>query len=185
MSEIVKMALYLDNSLEYADEGSGPLRVKKSLKSGNALSFESDGLYAEAIPGKPGSTGTGYPDNYRSANGVISGVATPESMNSVPKRIVGPNIIHRIFTASNPDGSGGSGGTMNTPGNAIGPVDVTENTSLNTVGFNSTVSRHKKYTGTNSWLRTNDGPVMTKNSNGQMVPYGSVAHYMILLAIGG
>ena len=91
----------------------------------------------------------------------------------------------KLVATKAPDGSGGSGGTMNTPGNAIGPVDVTENTSLNTVGFNSTVSRHKKYTGTNSWLRTNDGPVMTKNSNGQMVPYGSVAHYMILLAIGG
>ena len=79
MSETVKMTLNLDNSLEYADGGSGPLRVKKSLKSGNTLSFESDGLYAEAIPGQPGSTGTGYPDNYRSSNGVVSGVATPES----------------------------------------------------------------------------------------------------------
>lgn len=105
MPESVRMTLYLDNSLEYADGGSGPLRVKKSLKSGNTLSFESDGLYAEAIPGQPGSTGTGYPDNYRSANGVMSGVATPESMNSVPKRIVGPSIMHRVFTASSPDGS--------------------------------------------------------------------------------
>ena len=105
MSETVKMTLNLDNSLEYADGGSGPLRVKKSLKSGNTLSFESDGLYAEAIPGQPGSTGTGYPDGYRSSNGVISGVATPESMSSVPKRIVGPSIMHRVFTASSPDGS--------------------------------------------------------------------------------
>lgn len=105
MSETVKMTLNLDNSLEYGNGGTGPLRVKKSLKSGNTLSFESDGLYAEAIPGQPGSTGTGYPDNYRSANGVMSGVATPESMNSVPKRIVGPSIMHRVFTASSPDGS--------------------------------------------------------------------------------
>lgn len=91
----------------------------------------------------------------------------------------------KLVATKAPDGSGGSGGTMNTPGNAIGPVGATENTSLNTVGFNSTVSRHKKYTGTNSWLQANDGPVMTKNSNGQMVPNGSIAHYMILHATGG
>ena len=106
----IKITLDLNNSLEYGNNGTGPLRIKASkLDEGtsraNTLEFKSDGLYAQAKPGNPGSTGTGYPDNYRSANGVISGVATPESMNSVPKRIVGPSIMHRVFTASNPDGS--------------------------------------------------------------------------------
>lgn len=91
----------------------------------------------------------------------------------------------KIVATKAPDGSGGSGGTMNTPGNAIGPIDATENTSLNKVGFNSTVSRHKKYTGSDNFIQANDGPVMTKNENGQMVPYKSIAHYMILHATGG
>lgn len=86
-------------------DSNDKLRVKRSLKSGNTLVFESDGLYAQAIPGQPGSTGTGYPDGYRSANGIVSGIAGPEDMTSVSKRIVGPSIIHRVFTALSPDGS--------------------------------------------------------------------------------
>lgn len=99
----VKIQLNLNNSLEY--NSTNKLRVKRSLKAGNTLTIESDGLYAQAIPGNPGSTGTGYPDGYRSANGVLSGVAMPEDLSSVPHRIVGPNIVHRIFTCSHIDGS--------------------------------------------------------------------------------
>ena len=91
----------------------------------------------------------------------------------------------KIVATKAADGSPGSGGTMNTPGNAIGPTDATSSTSLQTVGFNSTVSRHKKYTGTNSWLKSNDGPVMTKLSGSSLVANGSIASYMISRANGG
>lgn len=91
----------------------------------------------------------------------------------------------KIIATKAADGSPGSGGTMNTPGNAIGPTDATSSTSLQTVGFNSTVSRHKKYTGTNSWLKSNDGPVMTKLSGSSLVANGSIASYMISRANGG
>lgn len=93
--------------------------------------------------------------------------------------------LNMIIATKAPDGSPGSGGTMNTPGNAIGPVDATSSTSLQTVGFNSTVSRHKKYTGTDSWLKSNDGPVMTKLSGSSLVANGSIASYMISRANGG
>lgn len=91
----------------------------------------------------------------------------------------------KIVATKAADGSPGSGGTMNTPGNAIGPTDATSSTSLQTVGFNSTVSRHKKYTGTNSWLKSNDGPVMTKLSGSSLVANGSIASYMISRTNGG
>ena len=91
----------------------------------------------------------------------------------------------KIVATKAADGSPGSGGTMNTPGNAIGPTDATSSTSLQTVGFNSTVSRHKKYTGTNSWLKSNDGPVMTKLSGSSLVANGSIASYMISRANAG
>lgn len=91
----------------------------------------------------------------------------------------------KIVATKAADGSPGSGGTMNTPGNAIGPTDATSSTSLQTVGFNSTVSRHKKYTGTNSWIKSNDGPVMTKLSGSSLVANGSIASYMISRANGG
>lgn len=103
MPSSITITVNTNNSME--TDSNSKLRVKRSLKTGNTLTFESDGLYAEAIPGQPGSTGTGYPDNYRSANGIMSGVATPESMNVVSKRIVGPSIMHRVFTAFSPDGS--------------------------------------------------------------------------------
>lgn len=90
----------------------------------------------------------------------------------------------KIVATKAPDGSPGSGGTMNTPGNALGPINASETDSLPTIGFNSSVSRHKKYTGTNTFLQNNDGPVMTKNNDGQMVPNGSVAMYMIYRARG-
>ena len=91
----------------------------------------------------------------------------------------------KIVATKAADGSPGSGGTMNTPGNAIGPTDATSSTSLQTVGFNSTVSRHKKYTGTNSWIKSNDGPVMTKLLGSSLVANGSIASYMISRANGG
>lgn len=99
----MKIKLNLNNSLEY--DSNGKLRVKRSAKTGNTLTIEPDGLYAPAIPGKPGSSGTGYPDGYRSANGVMSGVTSPYNTASTSKRIVGPSIMHRIFTCGNTDGS--------------------------------------------------------------------------------
>lgn len=90
-----------------------------------------------------------------------------------------------IVATKAPDGTPGTGGSMNTPGNGIGPIDATATTSLQTIGFNSSVSRHKKYTGTNSWLKTNDGPVMTKLNGDILVADGSVASYMISRAKGG
>lgn len=99
----MKIKLNLNNSLEY--DSNGKLRVKRSAKTGNTLTIEPDGLYASAIPGKPGSSGTGYPDGYRSANGVMSGVTSPYNTATASKRIVGPSIMHRIFTCNNTDGS--------------------------------------------------------------------------------
>ena len=90
----------------------------------------------------------------------------------------------KLVATKAPDGTPGSGGTMNTPGNALGPITSTESTYLQTIGFNSSVSRHKKYTGMNTFLQDNDGPVMTNNHNGEMVPNGSIATYMIALAGG-
>lgn len=90
----------------------------------------------------------------------------------------------KIVATKAEDGSPGSGSTMNTPGNAIGPIDATSSTSLRIIGFNSTVSRHKKYTGTDSWLKINDGPVMTKLSESSLVADGSIASYMISHANG-
>lgn len=99
----IKITLDLDNSLEYGNKGAGPLRIKTSkLDEGtsraNTLEFKSDGLYAQAKPGDPGSTGTGYPDRYESYNGIKSGVTTPHSDDSYPRRIVADCFIHRVFT---------------------------------------------------------------------------------------
>lgn len=102
MGTNVTIGLDTDESLAYTDN---KLCVNKASKSGNTLTIESDGLYAQAKPGEPGSTGTGYPDGYRSANGISSGIATPESSQAVSRRIVAPNIVHRIFTCNNVDGS--------------------------------------------------------------------------------
>ena len=107
----VKINLNLANSLEFANNGNGPLKVKKSERSGNNLEFitsgtdEEIGLYAAAVPGHDGSSGTGYPDNYKSYDGILSGVTTPYSMDPYPGRIVGDCYIHRIFTSSNIDGT--------------------------------------------------------------------------------
>lgn len=104
MSRNVSINLNLGNSLE--NDSSNKLRVKSSLRTGNTLTVESDGLYAQAIPGKPGSTGTGYPDGYTSLQtGIKTGEATPFSTDPAPRRIVAPAVVHRIYTASSPDGS--------------------------------------------------------------------------------
>ena len=83
------------------------------------------------------------------------------------------------------DGSTGTGGIMNTPGNGLGPISSLPTDTIGVVGFNSSVSRHKKYDGNNSFIIENDGPVMTKNNGDQMVANGSIAAYMISYASGG
>ena len=75
---------------------------------------------------------------------------------------------------------GGSSSGANTPGNAIGPAttDTTASTPLSILGFNSSVSRHKKYTGTDPFIHENDGPVMTSFENGSLSTQ-CIAQYMI------
>jgi hypothetical protein len=100
----ININLNLNDSLEY--DGNNKLCVKKSHKSGNTLTIESDGLYAQAIPGNPGSTGTGFPDGYRATQtGLKSGEAFPDSTDPVPRRLVAPKIIHRIYTSNTANGS--------------------------------------------------------------------------------
>ena len=99
----VTIQLKTDDSLNYNNQGK--LQVHISNRGNNRLEILNDGLYAEAKPGEPGSTGTGYPDRYRSANGVESGTTSPDDSTLVTKRIVGPSIMHRIFTCENTDGS--------------------------------------------------------------------------------
>ena len=83
----------------------GSLQVQISQRSGNTLTVEDDGLYAQAVPGQPGSTGTGYPDGYRSVQvGVKTGDTFPDSTDSAPRRIVGPKILHRVYTATDTTG---------------------------------------------------------------------------------
>lgn len=83
-----------------------------------------------------------------------------------------------------PDGEGGSGGTMNTPGNGIGPINATESTSLSKVGCNSTVSRRKKYNGSDRFITNNDGPVMAVVNNGTLTQQASIASFMIYKSRG-
>ena len=98
------ITLNLAPSLEM--DSNGKLKVKVSQKANNNLTVEPDGLYAEAIPGQPGSSGTGFPDKYRSYQaGITSGVTGPDDTTSYPRRIVAPSITHRIFTCNNNDGS--------------------------------------------------------------------------------
>ena len=93
-------------------------------------------------------------------------------------------VDEKVVATKAPDGQG-TVGTMNTSGNAIGPTDASDSDPLIKVGFNSTVTRHQKYTGDDTFLRANDGPVMTKNENGAMVENKSIASYMISYAGGG
>lgn len=81
-------------------------------------------------------------------------------------------------------GSGSSSSDGNTPGNAIGPIDATSSQKLPILGYNSSVSRHQKYPGSDPWIKNNDGPVMTKLENGGL-SQDCVASYMIAYTGGG
>lgn len=78
-------------------------------------------------------------------------------------------------------GSSSGTGIYNTPGNAIlGTVnpDTHKANQIITVGMNSTVSRHKKYTGQDNVIAENDGPVMTK-IEGTSLSTDCIAYHMI------
>lgn len=93
-----------DRSLQIHETNG--LRVRRSLKDGCSLQQLDDGLYAKQ---ESGSGTAGYPDNYRSANGIKSGIAMPhkdtDPSNPYSKRIVSPLITHRVFTCEANDGN--------------------------------------------------------------------------------
>lgn len=76
-------------------------------------------------------------------------------------------------------GSSSGSGIFNIPGNCIGPADNNDmSITLDIVGMNSTVSRHKKYEGQSEFIRANDGVVISKLS-GNTIASDCVAYYMI------
>lgn len=81
-------------------------------------------------------------------------------------------------------GSSSGTGIFNIPGNGIGPVDGHDTDQLDTVGMNSTVTRHKKYDGGNTFIQDNDGPVMSK-LNGTAIATDCIAYFMIPHNNGG
>lgn len=85
----------------------------------------------------------------------------------------------KLVATKAPDGSGGTPGSSNTSGNAIGPITADATTPLPVVGFNSTVSRHIRYTGVDEFIIENDGPVMTRMDGDHLLVDGSIAAYMI------
>lgn len=78
-------------------------------------------------------------------------------------------------------GSSGSG-IFNLPGNGFGTT--TSMDPMTTAGLNSTVSRHKKYTGNSAFIHNNDGVVVTKLTNGS-IDTNCLAKYIIDQAGGG
>lgn len=87
-------------------------------------------------------------------------------------------------------GTSSGTGIYNFPGNGIGPADIEEHAAgdidvpLNIVGMNTTVSRHKKYTGNSAFVHNNDGVVMSK-LDGTNIATDCVAYFMINHNNGG
>lgn len=96
--------LKVNYNLSIERNSNHELRIRRSLKDGDktALVVKEDGLYAEQ---KPGSGTGGFPDNYRSNNGIQVGITSTISSTSYPKRVVAPDIVHRTFTCTQADGS--------------------------------------------------------------------------------
>lgn len=95
----VKIKVKHNKSIEL--NSNKEFRVRRSLQAGTSLELKADGLYAEQ---KSGSGSGGYPDGYRSDNGIESGITSPSNYNPTSKRIVSPAITHRIFTCESDDG---------------------------------------------------------------------------------
>lgn len=94
-----KILIDHDHSLEIAHNA---LRVRRSLKNGDALDIRENGLYAEQ---KSGTGSGGFPDGYRSNNGIETGKISPINPDSKTKRVMSPSFTHRIFTCTQTDGS--------------------------------------------------------------------------------
>lgn len=67
--------------------------------------------------------------------------------------------------------------TVNTPGNGVGSPSYTPSSALATVGLNSTVSRHQSYEGTDSFIKNNEGVIMSTITGENIT--GGLAYYMI------
>ena len=107
------------------------------------------------------------------SNGKIKVKLSADENNGLPFDASG-NLI------ATPGSSSGTG-IYNNPGNGIAGVVNSETHKMDNVtviGMNSTVSRHKKYSGADQSMINNDGPVLSKLSN-TTITNDCIAWYMI------
>lgn len=65
----------------------------------------------------------------------------------------------------------------NTPGNGVGPASYDSSHVLYFVGANETVSRHQSYPAFDSFIKNNDGVIMSTVENGYIT--GGLAYYIL------
>lgn len=95
----------------------------------------------------------------------------------------------KIIATKAADGEGGSGGTMNICGNAIGPETAHDTDTISIAGMNRSVSRHVKCTDTTlthyNYIHNNEGAVMVALDDDNEIDQNCVAYYMIHNNNGG
>ena len=110
--------------------------------------------------------------------------------NGIAIKLASPTIDHpyqglafsefgQLIAVKGAQGPSGDTSTSNLPGNGIGDPSLHTTDPMSIIGANSTVSRHKNYYGTNTFIRENDGVcVSAVDSNGSIIA-GCLAHYII------
>jgi len=98
-----ELKLRLKNDLGVNPE-TNALAFKKSDLSGNTLTFKPNGLYAEAIDGEDGSDGSGYIGPSETP-GMRVGYKTPYGNILSPRTVLMTNVIHRVYTSNNGNGT--------------------------------------------------------------------------------
>ena len=99
--------------------------------------------------------------------------------DTLPDNGLSINSNGEIIATKGESGNPGSSGSVNLPGNGIGDPSLKTTDPVHLIGLNSTVSRHKHYTGTDTNIKTNDGVfVSSVDSSGNLVE-GCLAHHII------
>lgn len=99
--------------------------------------------------------------------------------DTLPDNGLSINSNGEIIATKGEPGKAGTSGSVNLPGNGIGDPSLKTTDPVHLIGLNSTVSRHKHYTGTDENIKRNDGVfVSSVDSNGNLVE-GCLAHHII------
>lgn len=85
----------------------------------------------------------------------------------------------KLIATRGQSGTPGPNATTNTPGNGVAPPNYSSTQGLRILGMNETVSRKCSYTGSDTFVKSNDGVQMVVMNSDNSAIAGGLAYFIL------